>query len=428
MLLSIGSVLSKIWSTAWPIIIAILLFAIVIIIHEFGHFFFAKRFKVKVNEFAVGFGPTLLKKKKGETTYSWRLIPFGGFCSMEGEDEESEDENAFQKKAIWKRIIIVAAGGFNNIVLGLLLISIMLTVSGSFLTTTVRGFYYRRGDINKDGIISSADASLLEGYLGGKTKFDEIQLAYADVNNDGKVDSADLNLINEKSNDIKTSQPRSYATGLRTGDNIKSVDGRSVYCSSDLSYMMMSATGNSVDMIVERNGEEIELKNVEFEMMELDGKSYIANDFAVESVDTSLKHPLTLMKCAVKETASLARIVWMTLFDMIRGRFGLNDIMGPIGVVSTVSDTVSQVASSDISEGIGSVLYIMSLITVNLGIVNLLPLPALDGGRILILICEGIVRKKLPAKAEALIHGIGFALLMILILVITGNDIIRLFK
>ena len=363
---SFWSTLGSIWSTVWPILVAIIIFGLIVIIHEFGHFFFAKLFKVKVNEFAVGFGPALFKKQKGETLYSVRLIPFGGYCAMEGEDEESDDPRSFQSKKVWKRIIIVAAGAINNLILGLVLVGVMLSLNGQFNTTQVYGFV-------KDA--------------------------------------------------------PSYQSGLMPGDEILAVDGRNVYCSSDRSYMMMISEDNTLEMEVRRGEEELTLKDVTFATREMDGKTYIAVDFAVVPQEMTLREPFKFVKNTVMESVSVGRVVWMSLKDLIGGRFGMNEMMGPVGVVSTVGDTVSQAVSGE-TPGVdfGYLFYMMAMITINLGIVNLLPLPALDGGRLIFLLFEAIFRKPVPPKYEGWVHGIGFALLMILILVITGNDILRLVR
>ncbi len=365
--LSVWTTLGDVWQKIWPIAVALVLFGLIVIIHEFGHFFFAKRFKVRVNEFAVGFGPALWKKQKGETLYALRLIPFGGYCAMEGEDEESDQPGAFHNKKAWQRFIIVAAGAINNLILGLLLVGIMLSVQGSFGTTAVRGF---------------------------------------------------------------TENATSYQSGLRAGDVITKVDGRRVYCASDLSYMMMASSDDTLSMVVKREGKKVVLDNVKFltQTNEQDGKTYIAPDFGVTFEEMSWKNPLTFAKCTVMESVSIGRVVWMSLLDLIGGRFGLNEMMGPIGVVSTVSDSVSQAATTEPSVGMGYLLYLLSMITINLGIVNLLPLPALDGGRLVFLAAEGIFRKPVPPRYEGIVHTIGFALLMLLIVVICGNDILRLIR
>ncbi len=365
MLLSVWNTLANVWQSVWPILVAIVLFGMIVVIHEFGHFSFAKLFKVRVNEFAVGFGPALFKKQKGETLYALRLIPFGGFCAMEGEDEDSDVPGAFHTKKVWQRFIIIAAGAVNNMILGLILVGIMLSVQGSFGTTTVRGF----------------------------------------------VENAP-----------------SYQSGLRTGDRILSVDGRRVYCSSDLSYMLMASKDDTLAMTVKREGKTVDLDAVQFNTQVQDGKKYIAVDFGIEFEEMSYKKPFTFVKSTVMESVSIGRVVWMSLIDLIGGRFGLNEMMGPVGVVSTVSDSVSQAVTEEPSVGMGYLLYLLSMITINLGIVNLLPLPALDGGRLVFLAVEGICRKPIPARYEGIVHAIGFALLMVLIVIICGNDILRLIR
>ncbi|MBR4867616.1 MAG: site-2 protease family protein, partial [Clostridia bacterium] len=352
---SFWGVLLKAWNTAWPIALALLLFGLVVVIHEFGHFFFAKLFKVQVNEFAVGFGPALFKKKGKETLYALRLFPFGGYCAMEGEDEDSESAGSFQKKRVWQRMVIVAAGAVNNLLLGLILVGIMLSIQGQFYTTQIYGFV--------------KDAS-------------------------------------------------SYQSGLRPGDIVQSVDGRRVFCSSDLSYMMMVSKDNALEMVVERKGETVKLNDVQFAMQEIDGKNYIQADFAVIPKEMTFKKPFSFLKSTVMQSFSVARIVWMSLIDLISGRFGMNELMGPVGVVSTVSETVSEAVSKESNVGMDMVCYIMALITINLGIVNLMPLPALDGGRLVFLLYELIFRKPVPQKYEGWIHGVGLALLLLLILVI----------
>lgn len=352
------TVASTLWSKIWPIAAALILFAILITIHEFGHFSVAKILGIRVNEFSVGFGPKLFKKKKGETLYTVRLIPAGGFCAMEGEDEESSDERAFCNKSVWRRILVVFAGAFNNILLGLVFVMIMLVIQGSYGTTVISSF--------KDGAASNA------------------------------------------------------ADGLEAGDKIIEIDGRNVYCSDDISYMMTSSEDEYVDITVVRSGEKVSLNQVRFERREYEGNMYITIDFIVVGKRCSFKHPMEFVKEAVLETVSIARLVWMSLVDLLAGRYGLNDIMGPVGTVSTVSRAAKQ--------SFMSLLYMMSLITVNLGIFNLLPFPALDGGRIVLLAAEGITRKKIPAKYEAAINFAGLAVLMIFMIVVTGNDILRWFR
>ncbi len=366
MTLSVWSSLAGFWHSLWPILVAVVLFGLLVIFHEFGHFFFAKLFKVRVNEFSVGFGPALWKRQKGQTLYALRVIPFGGYCAMEGEDDASDDPGAFPKQPVWRRMIILAAGAFNNLVLGLVLVGLMLAVQGQFYTTTVAGF--------------AKDA-------------------------------------------------KSEASGLAVGDRIVSVDGRRVYCSSDLSYMLMASEDDTLTMEVRRNGELLTLGAVQFDMQTVEGRRVIAADFGIAAANMSIRHPLTFLKCTFLESASVARVVWMSLLDLIGGRFGLNDMMGPVGMVSSVSETVSEAVSGSAGGvGLDYLFYLMGMLTINLGVLNLLPLPALDGGRLVFLAIEAVCRKPVPARYEGLVHGIGLVLLFGLILIITGNDILRLIR
>jgi len=347
---------SEIWGNVWPYLLALLLFALLVSIHEFGHFFVAKLCGIKVNEFALGFGPKLFSFGKKETKYSLRLIPFGGFCAMEGEDEESADGRAYCNKPVYKRIAVCAAGAINNLILGFLLFVLLLCLSGAFGTTVVANF-------------NEGATSCLEG-------------------------------------------------GLEVEDKIKEIDGRKIFCHRDISYMLINSEDTVVDITVERDGEEIELKNVSFPSQEIDGKRYISLDFKVYGVKVSWGNALQVLKVAALETFSAARLVWMTLIDMIGGRYGLNEMMGPVGTISAVGEA----AKANLS----SLVYMMAIITVNLGVFNLIPFPALDGGRILLLAVEGVTRKKIPEKYESWIHAAGLILLLLLMLVVGANDIKRL--
>ncbi len=349
--------IASVWQTVWPILVAVLLFGVVIFLHECGHFLFAKLFGVKVNEFAVGFGPTLFKFGKGETTYSLRLLPFGGFCAMEGEDEASDNERSFSKKPVWKRMVITVAGAMNNLILGLLLVSVLLAMDGVYGTREVAKF---------------ADSAM------------------------------------------------SQSTGLQVGDEILKIDGRSIYCATDISYMLMNSRDASVDMVVRRDGMKTELPGVTFRTQEVEGHTMIDLDFKVLGQSVSILHPFSFIKEAFLETVSLGRLVWMSLFDMLTGRYGLNEIMGPVGIINETGKAITM--------GLENVLYILALLTVNLGIMNLLPLPALDGGRLIFLAIEGIRRKPIPAKYEGWIHGAGLAALLLLSVFIMGNDIWRLIR
>lgn len=353
-LLSIS--ISEIWSKVWPILVAILFFGLIIGIHELGHFLSAKLFKVKVNEFSLGMGPAIFKKKKGDTQYSLRCLPIGGFVSMEGEDEESEDENAFCKKKWWKKLIIVAAGAIMNLILGLIFVSILTCMDDLIGTTQIHSFY--------DNAVSAQ-------------------------------------------------------SGLEVGDTIKKINGTTIFSSRDLSYCMARDEDGIYDIVVERNGEKVQLNSVKFERKtDENGNSTIIYDFVIVGVEKTF---FNVISTSFKDTVSIARLVWLTLFDLVTGHYGINDLSGPVGTVSIIANATSEAVATGV--GFDMIVYIMALITINVGVFNLLPIPALDGGRLFFILIEAIRKKPIPAKYEGYIHAAGLALLMLLMVVITFNDI-----
>lgn len=344
----------QIWNNIWPYLVAVLVFVLLIIIHEFGHFIAAKICGVRVNEFAVGFGPKLLKKKIGETVYAVNLVPLGGYCAMEGEDEESSDERAFGNKGPFKRLFIVANGAIFNLILGLIIIAITLIPSEKFASTEIAKF---------------TDTSVSSGY------------------------------------------------GLEVGDEILSVDGRKIFTTYDLSYAFTGVDDGMVDITVKRDGEKVELKKVKFETEEQDGISYIKVDFYVRGIE---KTPLTFIGQTFDTAIANCRVVWFSLIDLITGKYGISAMSGPVGITAAIGS----VAKANLF----NVLPIMALITINLGIFNLFPLPALDGGRILFILFELVFRKPVPSKYEGWVHTIGLILLLGLMLIITAKDIITLIR
>lgn len=342
--------LANIWNTVYPILIAILFFELIIIIHEGGHFVAARLMKIKVNEFSIGMGPKLIQFKKGDTKYTLRLILFGGYCAMEGESEESDDENSFAKKKVWQRFFVVVAGALMNLILGFLVIVIMLS-SGSLIGTTEIA------------------------------KFD-----------DKAVSSATL----------------------KQGDIIKSIDGMRVYTSTDVTTGLSRSGDDTLDMTVLRDGKTLDLK-VKFNMEKYEGRNFINMDFWLVG---NKKTVGGVIKESFKEWVSFTRMVFLSVHDMIVGKYGLSDLAGPVGTVSVVSTAVKTSAYS--------MLRIMALLTINVGLFNLFPIPALDGWRLFLLIFEGIFKRKLPDKWDWAINAVGLVLLLGLMCVITFSDITKL--
>lgn len=340
------------------IVYAILAFCVIIIVHEMGHFFVAKAFKMKVYEFSIGMGPTILKKHGKETDYSLKLLPIGGSVQL-GEDEETEDPNSFRNKPVWQRMLVLAAGAIMNLILGVIICIIAVSISSTIVTTTIKGFH----------------------------------------------DGAQTNNV------------------LQADDEILAINGLSIWSSMDISYALQNSVANadedtssvSYSFTIRRNNEVIELDNVSFLTAESDNGKSIVLDFYVYGGEKNIGSVLTT---AVKTAASYGRLVWITLFDLLNGTYGINDLSGPVGVVSTMN----KVASVSIE----SLLSMIALITINIGLFNLLPIPALDGGRIVFLIIEAIRRKPMKPEHEGMVHFIGFAALMLLMIIVTFNDIVRL--
>ena len=338
------------------ILIAIIVFGVIIVIHEWGHFIAARLSGVKVNEFAIGMGPTLFKIHGKKTMFSLRLLPIGGYCAMEGEDTTSSDDGAFCSKSPIKRLFITAAGAVMNIILGFIIAIIVTAINGRVVTNQVTYF--------TDDAVSSS-------------------------------------------------------SGLQLDDVILKINGKKIFTANDIVYQLRNDVDGVVDMVVLRNGEKVKLDAVRFDLSlnTETGKQVINIDFKVKANDCTIAN---IIPYSFKRTVTTARLIWISLIDMISGKYGFNDIQGPVGIVTAIGEASEQ-SFSDL-------LDFMMLITVNVGIFNLLPLPALDGGRLVFIIVEMIRRKPVPPEKEGLVHFIGFAALMLLMVAVTFNDIVRLIK
>ena len=346
------------------IIIAIIIFGILIAIHEFGHFTAAKLCGVKVEEFAIGMGPALFKKQKGETVYALRILPIGGFCAMAGEDEESEDPRAFTNQGFWKKFVILCAGSFMNLVLGIVLILIMYAGAQAFVTPTIDHFM--------DGC------------------------------------------------------PYEGAEAMQPGDTFYSIDGQRIYLVSDVSSFLIRGDG-VYDIVMLRDGEKVELKD-----FALTTKTYA--EYADEGPKYGFVFGYTEATFGAKleytwnTTLEFSRLVWLGLGDLINGRVGLKDMSGPVGIVDMMNEVGQQAESAKAAAD--NLLYISAFIAINLAIMNMLPIPALDGGRVFLMIVtviiEAVSRKKLDPKYEGYIHLGGMVVLLGLMALVMYNDIAKL--
>lgn len=390
-------------STFLYLLLTLLLLSIMVVIHEFGHFIFAKLFKVTVLEFSIGMGPAIFttdpkKKKKrkakapvdemqtnkstvdsetsesgddslstepfeidkpNKTIFSIRAFPIGGYVSMAGEDEASTDVNAFCNKAVWQRLIITVAGAVMNILLGILcmfsLVGIQSAQNGHLPSTTIAQF-------QEESITDKGE------------------------------------------------------TPLMVGDTVLRVDGVRVHTGNELVYEIMNNGYEPIDIVVLRNGEEITVEGVQFPTINDSGAVFGNYDFILLSEKATFGN---VLKHSVFRSFSSVKIIIDSLKDLITGRYGAEAVSGPIGMAGAVGEATEQ--------GGSSLLYLFILITMNLGVFNLLPLPALDGGRIIFLLIELIIRRPVKKEIEYAVNTIGIMLLMALMLFVTFKDIINLF-
>ena len=339
------------------ILLAVLLFGALVAIHELGHFITAKLSRVKVNEFAIGMGPAVFKKKFGETTYALRILPFGGFCAMEGEDGESEDPRAFGAQPVLQRMLIVLAGSVMNILGGFVVLALVFAPIKEWYTPTVES-------VGEDVV-------------------------------------ADENV-------------------LQAGDTIKAIGDYNVYIYSDIMVgLARGGEDGKYDVDVIRDGKRITLQDVTLSSSENSESEELGEDriivFKTEKDSFAGK-----TKYIIQNGLNLVRLVKVGLVDLISGSVSKDDISGPVGIGKMMADTAKTSMSS--------LWYLLAFISINLGVMNLLPIPALDGGRFVFLLFEAIFRKPVPPKYEAYVHGAGIVILLLLMLIVTFNDILKLFR
>ena len=449
--------ITSVLTTIALILIGVLLFELIIFIHEFGHFITAKKSGIKVNEFSLGMGPKLFSFGKGETKYSLRIFPIGGYCAMEGEDEESPEPRAFNNAKIWKRMIVIIAGAVMNIILGLLLMFVIVVQQDSFSTTTVSSFPatsysansgLQVGDeikeINGYGISTSMDFSYPISTADLKTvKGDTLEVYKEDccnylynmaakaVQEQGKSISDEtiyeLNkTLSTASGKINTVNDKERANELYQEyyKEINSLLGIEDYTIEEIK-VKETRQRYTADILVERDGEEVMLNDVQFFTYTTkdDDEPKMSMDFYVEQMDKTVG---SVISQTFKQTISTCKMVYASLGGLLTGKFGFKDLSGPVGIASAVTEVASESLQSGFLDAVNSIIYVMMIITVNLGLFNMLPFPALDGGRFVFLLIEAIRRKPVPRKAEAVVNSIGMALLILLTIVITVSDVFKL--
>jgi len=350
------------------IIVAIIAFGILIATHELGHFLAAKACGVRVNEFAIGMGPAIFKKRRGETLYSLRCLPIGGYCAMEGEDEDSIDPRAFTAQAVWKRLIILVAGAFMNFLVGLLIALILFS--------------------NITAVVVPEIVSLADGF------------------------------------------PDSGERGIMAGDRVYSINGERVRYASDFTLLLDRSGEERCDVVVLRGGEKVRLDNYELRMREYpaeDGGTELRYGVNFKVVRANL---LEKIKYSFYVAFDFVRLVRFGLADLVSGAIGFKELSGPVGIVSTINDVGQSAATA--STAWFSIAYLCSFIAVNLAVMNLLPIPALDGGRVFFLlitwVVEKISRKHVDPKYEGYIHTAGLVLLMGLMVAVMFSDVVKIIR
>ena len=349
------------------IIVAILIFGILVATHELGHFAAAKLLGVKVNEFSVGMGPALFKRQGEETLYSLRALPIGGFCAMEGEDDDSADPRSFGRASWWRKAVILCAGAFMNFVTGVVIMAVLYAPAAGFRAEVYAG--------------------PIEGY-------------------------------------------GTEGCGLLAGDRFLSVDGHRVLVYGNARFYLDRA-GDTMDFVVLRDGERVELRDVHLpyqERTDAEGNFTRLRGLTMGAIAEEAGF-FDKLAYAWWTAIDFVRVVWISLGDIVTGAVGLRDLSGPVGIVNMMGEVGSQ--SPTLADAAWDLAYLAALIAVNLAVMNLLPLPALDGGRVFFLALNGLLyglfRKKIDAKYEGYVHLAGLAALMCLMLVVTLSDVGKLF-
>lgn len=346
------------------IIFAILFFSLIVVVHEFGHYITARIFKVKIHEFAVGMGPKILSREKNGILYSLRAIPMGGFCAMEGEDGGSSDDEGALCQKPWYQKLIILAAG------AFMNIVLGFLVTLLFLCITV--------SFTKTVTVPVV-SSTVEGSQASEV--------------------------------------------LKPGDRIIKVGDERVHIVRDVNFAMQQNGNAPVDITVKRDGEKISFNIKPFETEYEDGEKAYIIGFTTTAEKANV---FNVLKEAVFDTVWMGKAVIVSLKMLVGGKVGADQMSGPVGVVSAMNQTARQSGGGLL--GFLNLLYLGAFISVNIGIMNLLPLPALDGGRIFFTLIEAVRKKPVPAEKEGFVHMIGFFLLICLMIFVTWNDIARLIR
>ena len=352
------------------IVIAVIAFGILIAVHEIGHFTAAKLLGVKVNEFAIGMGPKLLKKQGKETLYSLRAFPLGGFCSMEGENEGTDDPRSFLAQKRWRRIVILLAGSAANFIAAFVIVCVLTSGATGFIGTTITG--------------------LLDGF------------------------------------------PNKGENGLMAGDTVISINGERLYYREDFSMFVQFVKNGRADLVIRRNGERISLPGFPLERREyqVNGKTELLFGITFNEIEATAREKLNY---SIYQSLNFVRLIRVSLAQLFSGEASIRDMSGMVGIVDAVN-TIGQDAAAQYGflAALRTIAYFMAFIGVNLAVMNMLPIPALDGGRILFVFItwfiEKIIRRRLDPKYEGYINTTAMVLLLGFMAVLLINDVVKLIR
>ncbi len=345
-------------------LVAVFIFGFLVAIHEVGHFLAARLCGVRVNEFSIGMGPCLWHRETDETQYSIRLLPIGGFCALEGQDEDSGDRRSFNRKSFWKKFVILSAGSFMNLLAGMIIIAMLFAGASSFYVDQISGFS--------------------EGF------------------------------------------PLEGESGLMVGDVFYKVDGWRTYLRGDAAMLLSFNDGQGVDIEVIRNGKKIVLEDLSLYRGTYDGQPGRFGLLIGEmQIPTSF---LTKLRFIGYQTLDFIQQMWFSLVQLARGTMGVQELSGPVGIVSIITEVGT--ASESAASAARDIAYFAALIAINLAVMNMLPIPALDGGRIFFLLVDAaallLFRRKVPEKWQAAVNAACFMLLMGMMALVTLHDVTKL--
>jgi len=450
------------------IIVALLIFTVIVVIHEFGHFLLAKKNGVGVPEFSVGMGPRLItyaKTKNGHvvkllcsqkdfenredwqdvTKYSWKLFPVGGSCAMIGEDEANDAENSFNSKGVWARFSIVFAGPFFNFILAFIFSIIILSYSG--IDYPIIRMVYDNQPASQSGIMAGDVVKKVNGKkitIGREVSTytqlhpltgDDVEVV---VERDGETKTFNINPyyktylfgFSYSTNEKESAQISSITeggafekAGIKSGDVIKSVNGTDIANAGELGNVMNSVNqdGKETKFVVERGGQ-----NQEFAVTPVEYETYTLGFNA--AFDEKGGSPLEVLKYSFVEVKYWIVTTVASLGQLVTGHLSMNDVSGPVGIVNVVGTAIDQSKSLGIMAVIIQMLYMSVLLSANLGVMNLLPLPALDGGRIVFILIEAVRGKPVDREKEGFVHFAGLVVLMLFMVFVMYNDIIKIIK